>query len=66
MLFRKSNCEVEFVINDLFDGNSCEAGVGEQDGERRFVFTQFVLRNGRIVDQLLNTESLDQFSLRHS
>ena len=58
MLLRKSDCEFEFVIDDLFDGNPCEASIGEQDSERWFVLVEFVLRNGRIVDQVLNTKSL--------
>jgi len=45
VLLRKSNCEFEFVINDLVDGNSGEAGVGEQDSEWRFVLVEFVLGN---------------------
>jgi hypothetical protein len=57
---------VRVVINDSFDWNSCEACVGEQDGERRFVLVEFVLGNGRIVEQALNTKSLDHLSLRHS
>ena len=66
MLLRKSDCEFEFIINDLFDGNFCEASIGEQDGERRFVFVEFVLGNSRMVDQSLNTKLSDQLSLRHS
>ena len=62
----KSDCEFEFVIDDLFDGNLCEASIGEQDGERRFVFIEFVLGNRRMVNQLLNTEPSDPFSLRYS
>ena len=62
----KSDCEFEFVIDDLFDGNLCEASIGEQDGERRFVFIEFVLGNRRMVNQLLNTKPSDHFSLRYS
>src|SRR6185503_9051129 len=62
----KSDWEFEFVIDDLFDGNRCEASIGEQDGERRFVFIEFVLRNRRMVNQLLNTKPSDHFSLRYS
>ena len=50
VLLRKSKCEFEFVINDLFDGNSYEACVGEQDSERRFVPVVFVLGDSCIVD----------------
>ena len=66
MLLRKSDCEFEFVIDDLFDGNFYNASVGEQDGERWFVFVEFVFGNSRMVDQLLNTKSSDHFSLRYS
>lgn len=66
MLLRKSDCEFEFVIDDLFDGNPREASIGEQDGERWFVFVEFVFGNSRMVDQLLNTKSFDHFSLRYS
>ena len=52
VVLRKSDGEFEFVINDLFDRNSCEACVGEQDSERRFVLVEFVLGNGLIVDQI--------------
>ena len=62
---RKSDGEFEFVIDDLFDGNPCEASIGEQDGERRFVLVEFVLGNSRMVDQSLNTKLSDQLSLRH-
>ena len=62
----KSDCEFEFVIDDLFDGNLCEASIGEQDGERRFVFIEFVLGNRCMVNQLLNTKPSDHFSLRYS
>ena len=66
VVLRKSDFEFDFIINDLFDGNFCEASIGEQDGERRFVFVEFVLGNIRIVDQSLNTKSFDQLSLRYS
>jgi hypothetical protein len=39
---------------------------GEQDSERRFVLVEFVLGNGFIVDQILNTKSLDHLFLRYS
>ena len=61
---RNSNCKFEFVVNDLFDRNSGEACIGEEDSERRFVPVEFVLGNIRIVDQILNTKLLDQLSLR--
>ena len=66
VLSRNSNCEFEFVIDDLFDRNPCEASIGEQDGERWFIFVEFVFGNSRMVDQLLNTKSSDHFSLRYS
>jgi len=66
VLLRKSNCEFESVIDDLFDRNSYEACIGEQDSERRFVLVEFVLGNSRIVDQILNTKLFDHFSLRYS
>ena len=66
VVLRKSDGEFEFVINDFFDGNSSEASIGEQDSERRFVFVEFVLGNGRMVDQSLNPKLSDQLSLRHS
>ena len=43
VLWQKSNCEFEFVVNDLFDGNSYEASIGEQEVEWRFVLIKFVL-----------------------
>lgn len=66
MLLRKSDCEFEFVIDDLFDGNLCEASIGEQNDERWFVLVEFVFGNSRMVDQPLNTKSSDHFSLRYS
>ena len=66
VLLRKSDCEFEFVIDDLFDRNFYEAGIGEQDGERWFVLIEFVLGNVCIVDQILNTQSFDHLSLRNS
>ena len=65
VVLRKSDCEFEFVIDNLFDRNSSEAGVGEQDGERRFVFVEFVLGNSCVVNQSLSTKLSDQLSLRH-
>ena len=38
-------------------GIPCKASIGEQDSERWFVLVEFVLGNGRIVDQILNTIS---------
>ena len=35
------------VIDDLFDGNSYEASISEQDGEG-VVLIEFVLGNGRM------------------
>ena len=52
------------IIDDLFDRNPCEAGIGEQDSERWFVLVKFVLGNGRMFDQSLNTKLSDQLSLR--
>lgn len=39
--WRKSNYQFEF-INNLFDGNSDEASISEQDGEGRFVVVEFL------------------------
>ena len=64
-LLRKSKCEFELIINDLFDGNSYEASIGEQNSEWRFVLVEFVLGNSRMVDQILNTKSFGHLSLRH-
>jgi hypothetical protein len=47
-------------------GSSYEASISEQDGEGRFVLVEFVLGNGRMFDQSLNTKLSDQLSLRHS
>jgi hypothetical protein len=44
----------------LFDGNSYEPSIGEQDIEWRFVLVEFVLGNGRMFDQSLNTKLSDQ------
>jgi len=66
VVLRKSDGEFEFVIDDLFDGKSREAGVGEQDSQWRFVLVEFVLGNSRMVDQSLNTKLSDQLALRHS
>ena len=66
VLWRNSDYEFEFVINNLFDGNSGEASISEQDAEGRFVLVEFVLGNGRMFDQSLNTKLSDQLSLRHS
>jgi hypothetical protein len=66
VLLRKSDCEFEFVIDDLFDGNFHKASIGEQDNERWFVLVEFVFGNGRIVDQILSTKSFDDLSLRDS
>jgi hypothetical protein len=48
---RKSNCQFDFIIDDLFDGNSYEASIGEHDSERWFVLVEFVLGNIRVMDQ---------------
>jgi hypothetical protein len=66
VLLRKSDCEFEIVVNDLFDGNSHGASIGEQDSERWFVFVEFVFGNSGMVDQILNTKPSDHFSLRYS
>jgi hypothetical protein len=66
VLLRKSDCEFKFIIDDLFDGNPCEASVGEQDSEWWFVFVEFVFGNSRMVDQLLNTKSFHHLSFRYS
>ncbi len=65
VLWRNSDYEFEFVINNLFDGNSGEPSISEQDGEGRFVLVEFVLGNGRMFDQSLNPKLSDQLSLRH-
>ena len=66
MVLRTSYCEFEFVIDDLFDGKSRKASIGEHNGERRFVLVEFVLGNSRVINQSLNTKLSDQLSLRDS
>ena len=35
--------EIHSIVNDIFDRDSCNAGVGEQHGERRLIFIEFIL-----------------------
>jgi hypothetical protein len=58
VLLRKSNCYFYLIIDDLFDGNSYEASIGEHDSEGWFVLVEFVLGNIRVMDQILNTKLL--------